>query len=107
MENPATAGFWLSPQQRHIWALQQKGYANRGRCLVLIEGAVSADDMELCLRRLVARHEILRTVYRHQAGMKFLTASIPWYGNRYRRFSNAKTFPATCISATVPRFRMR
>src|ERR1035438_779665 len=71
MENPATAGFWLSPQQRHIWALQQKGYAYRGSFLVLIEGAVCADDMERCLRRLVARHEILRTVYRHQAGMKF------------------------------------
>jgi Condensation domain len=71
MENPATAGFWLSPQQRHIWALQQKGYAYRGSCFVLIEGAVCADDMERCLRLLVARHEILRTVYLHQAGMKF------------------------------------
>src|SRR5271169_870321 len=71
MENPATAGFWLSPQQRHVWAQQQEGCAFRASCLVLIDGEVSADDMLLSLRRLVARHEILRTVYRRQAGMKF------------------------------------
>src|SRR5271170_3839597 len=71
MENPATAGFWLSPQQRHVWSLQQQGYALRTSCLVLIEGAVSPDDMERFLKQSVARHEILRTVYRRQAGMKF------------------------------------
>ena len=25
MENPGTAGFWLSPQQKRIWTLQQEG----------------------------------------------------------------------------------
>jgi hypothetical protein len=23
MDNPAAAGFWLSPQQKHVWSLQQ------------------------------------------------------------------------------------
>jgi len=46
MENPAIAGFWLSPQQRHAWTLQQDGSAYRSCCLVLIEGALTGDSLE-------------------------------------------------------------
>ena len=71
MENPAIAGFWLSPQQRHAWTLQQDGSAYRSCCLVLIEGALTADSLRRSLLQLVARNEILRTIYRRQPGMTF------------------------------------
>ncbi|HEY4932224.1 MAG TPA: amino acid adenylation domain-containing protein [Terriglobales bacterium] len=71
MENPATTGFWLSPQQRRVWEQQQDGVASRSVCLVMIEGSPSVEALDRGLRQLVARHEILRTVYRRQPGMKF------------------------------------
>jgi amino acid adenylation domain-containing protein len=71
MHNSGAAGFWLSPQQKRIWTLQQEGSAYRSVCLALIEGALPVGKLELALRRLVARHEILRTVYVRQPGMKF------------------------------------
>src|SRR5664279_1475227 len=64
MENPGTAGFWLSPQQKHVWTLQQEGRAYGTSCLVLVEGDLSVDNLGCALHQLVARHEILRTVYR-------------------------------------------
>ena len=71
MENPATAGFWLSPQQKHVWSLQGDGRAYRSVCLVLIEGAGSLGDVTSAIEQLVARHEILRTIYVHQPGMTY------------------------------------
>jgi len=71
MESPSTAGFWLSPQQKQVWTLQQDGGAYRSTCLVSIEGSLSVDQVMRALRHLVARHEILRTIYRRQPGMKF------------------------------------
>src|SRR5271165_6869524 len=71
MECPGTAGFWLSPQQKHVWTLQQEGRAFGTTCLVLVDGALSVENLRRALHQLVGRHEILRTVYRRQAGMKF------------------------------------
>jgi len=71
MENPGTAGFWLSPQQKQVWTLQQKGCAYRSTCLVLIEGTLPVDHLGRALHHLIARHEILRTIYLRQPGMKF------------------------------------
>jgi len=71
MHNPGAAGFWLSPQQKRIWTLQQEGSAYRSVCLALIEDALPVEKLERALRRLVARHEILRTAYVRQPGMKF------------------------------------
>ncbi len=71
MENPAIAGFWLSPQQRRVWTLQKEAGAYRSVCLVSIEGPLSIETLTRALTQLVARHEILRTVYRRQPGMTF------------------------------------
>ncbi len=68
---PATEGFWLSPQQRRIWTLQQGGGSYRTACIVLVQGLLSVDDLSRALRQLVTRHEILRTLYRRQPGMVF------------------------------------
>lgn len=71
MENPANAGFWLSPQQRNICSLQQGSGVCRSVALVSIEGRVSVDGLRRSLNQVVLRHEILRTIYRRQPGMTF------------------------------------
>src|SRR5215469_16369617 len=71
MENPATAGFWLSPQQKCVWSLQTAGRAYASACLIFFEEIESPDTLTMAVERLVARHEILRTVYVHQPGMTY------------------------------------
>ncbi len=71
MEDPASAGFWLSPQQRRVWGLQHDSCAHCATCMVLVEGTLSLASLESTLQQLAARHEILRTDYRHQPGMTF------------------------------------
>jgi len=71
MPEPAT-GFWLSPQQKLAWSHQSESSAAalRSACLVAIEGPVRPDALHQAVRGLVSRHEILRTVFRRQVGMK-------------------------------------
>ena len=72
MEKQSTAGFWLSPQQKYVWSLQQQGvempYRSTG--LVSINGPLQPDKLRLALRDVVSRHEMLRTVFQRQPGMK-------------------------------------
>jgi amino acid adenylation domain-containing protein len=63
-------GYRLSPQQRHLWALQQAGGSNpyRAQCAVLVEGDVRGDAIRAAVARVAARHEILRTAFRRPPG---------------------------------------
>ena len=56
-------GFRLSPQQRHLWALQQDDHTAfyRARCAVLIEGPLDLEIFEAAVQNIFARHEIFRT----------------------------------------------
>ena len=65
-------GFWLSPQQKFIWTLEQEvlRVPSRAVCLVFLDGSFEQDRLRNSLRELVRRHEILRTVFRRQTGMK-------------------------------------
>ncbi len=71
METPTTAGYFLAPQQAYVWLLQQQT-GNQLSCQIaaLIEGALETSRLRSALAELVARHEMLRTVFRRQAGMK-------------------------------------
>ena len=71
MGTPVKAGFWLSPQQKHVWALQQEGGTLRSVCWLQLDRSISESALLDALRYLVGRHEILRTVYVRQPGMKF------------------------------------
>ena len=71
MEDPATSGFWLSPQQKHVWTLQESRGARRSVCLNVVEGLESVATIPLAIEHVLARHEILRTVYVRQPGMMF------------------------------------
>src|SRR6266536_6208307 len=65
-------GFWLSPQQKFTWTIEQEvlRLSSRAVCLVALHGSLDVDRLRDSLRELVRRHEILRTVFRRQTGMK-------------------------------------
>ena len=63
-------GFQLSPQQKRVWLLQPGGRAFRAQLAVELEGELRADWLDNSLRRIVGRHETLRTSFRRQLGMK-------------------------------------
>jgi amino acid adenylation domain-containing protein len=58
-------GFRLSPQQRHVWSLQQAGHlpSYRVGCAVRVDGPFELKVFEAALRDVVERHEIFRTTF--------------------------------------------
>ena len=64
-------GSRLSPQQRHLWLLQQAGdeLPYRAQCAVLIEGRLNLQVLRAVLRDVSDRYEILRTIFRRPQGM--------------------------------------
>lgn len=63
-------GFRLSPQQRRLWTWQQDGHAARAQCALQIEGDLRVEVLREAVRRLVRRHEILRTAFQRPPGIK-------------------------------------
>ncbi|MEA2173125.1 MAG: hypothetical protein QOD00_717, partial [Blastocatellia bacterium] len=65
-------GYRLSPQQKRLWGLQQDDgqMAYRARCAVLIEGQLDVRTFEDAVHEVVMQHEILRTSFLRQPGMK-------------------------------------
>ena len=63
-------GFRLSPQQKRLWLLQQGNAAYRAQCAVMIEGRLDIEFLDSALRRIIDRHEILRTTFQRQPGIR-------------------------------------
>lgn len=63
-------GFRLSPQQKHLWLLQQDSLAYRASCAIQIEGNLNVEALKSALKQIVERHEILRTTFQRQPGIK-------------------------------------
>ncbi|HEY0796203.1 MAG TPA: amino acid adenylation domain-containing protein [Acidisarcina sp.] len=64
-------GYFLSPQQSHLWLLQQASQKTFvAQIAVLLQGTLDLLKLREAFRASVARHEILRTIFRRQAGMK-------------------------------------
>lgn len=64
-------GFSLSPQQRRLYTLGARpdGTPYRADCAILIGGALDAAALGAALRKVVGRHEILRTEFRRLPAM--------------------------------------
>ena len=64
-------GFRLSPQQKHLWLLQQNGYepAYRVHGSILIEGNINPDALKAALETVVHRYEILNTTFHQVPGL--------------------------------------
>src|ERR1051326_6956220 len=72
-EQATVSGYRLSPQQEHVWRLQQEaaeGVRYETQCELLLEGEVEAGRLERAIREVVQEHEILRTKYRRLPEMK-------------------------------------
>ncbi len=65
-----TAAFWLSPQQKHICSLRSDASAYRVACWVELTGRIEHHAMRRAVREVTSQHDILRTVFRRQPGMK-------------------------------------
>ena len=71
MEKQATAGFWVSPQQERVWLLQESApLAYRSLYSLHLDGELNCDALKQAVQEAVARHEILRTVFHHQSGVR-------------------------------------
>jgi hypothetical protein len=62
-------GFPLAPQQRRVWRLRQDGSVFVCQCAFEVEGELDPSALERAARRVMARHEILRTRYACLPGM--------------------------------------
>ncbi len=71
MQTNVIEGFRLSPQQRHLWELQQADSDElpyRTQCSVLIEGSFKRQVLRAAVREVCKRYEILRTTFRCPPG---------------------------------------
>jgi|GEM_PF-3021239 len=73
MSNESIVGYRLSPQQRHLWSLQQLHSSRpfRAHCTILIEGNLDPKVLSDACNYLVNRHEILRTTFHQLDDMSF------------------------------------
>ena len=71
MQEQSLEGYRLSPQQRHLWLLQQEGYSSAYStvCLVRVTGPLNLASWESAVGSVVQRQEILRTRFRLLPGM--------------------------------------
>src|SRR5450755_4558714 len=72
MHEQSDTGYWLSPQQKQLCAIRTDPSQSSGRavCLVSIGGPLRVGTLRQGIRDLIARHEILRTVFKRPVGMK-------------------------------------
>jgi len=66
----STAAFKLSSQQERAWRQHEAGVSAFAQCVIAIDGDVNVDRLKSTLRQLIAKYEILRTVFRRQTGVK-------------------------------------
>ena len=64
------AGFRLSTQQERLYSQQEGASPYWAECELLVEGPLDLAKLEEAVRKVVTRHEILRTVFPRQAGLK-------------------------------------
>src|SRR5262245_29052941 len=66
MQAEIIEGYRLSPQQEHLWLIQQPDTAPfLAQCVVGLEGNLDRQILQQALSQVVQRHEILRTAFRY------------------------------------------
>ena len=72
MTSQDKAGFQLSPQQKRLWLLWQAGEGGpfAAQSALEIEGNLDVQLLKNSIQRVVNRHEILRTTFLRQPGIK-------------------------------------
>ena len=72
MHEEIIEGVRLSPQQKHLWSLQQtdRNESYRACCAILLEGHLRREVLNSALQNVVDRFEVLRTVFQRLPGMR-------------------------------------
>ena len=70
MADTKIVGFKLSLQQERMWLQQASLPAFTALCTVRIDGPLDPSRLRNALQKVLDRHEILRTVFHQQAGVK-------------------------------------
>jgi amino acid adenylation domain-containing protein len=70
MQQEAAMSFRLSPQQEQLWTAKPEGPTGCSRGAILLEGPLESVRLHKALGRVVERHEILRTTFRRQSGIR-------------------------------------
>src|SRR6476659_1164271 len=70
MQDEKAISYRLSPQQELVWAMRPDGPTDAGQLIVELEGPVDIDRLRNAFSLLADRHEILRSTYARQPGMK-------------------------------------
>ncbi|MEP6932459.1 MAG: amino acid adenylation domain-containing protein [Nitrospirota bacterium] len=63
-------GFRLSPQQKRLWGFQQHGAVSYAQAVIRLDGVIDDSRLRTALRKVVARHQSLRTNFYREAGVK-------------------------------------
>jgi len=84
MVTQTVAGYRLSPQQKHLWLLQENNSNYQATCTIKITGKVEANLLKSAIEKIVERHEIFKTTFQRRPGIKMPlqvisdTAKISW-----------------------------
>jgi amino acid adenylation domain-containing protein len=70
MPEEAANIFRLSPQQEEQWRREPAGPSGRTQAVVRLDGRLDSTALSTALRRVVERHESLRTTFAYQAGVR-------------------------------------
>jgi amino acid adenylation domain-containing protein len=70
MQDQAVQGFRLSPQQKRVWLLQRGGSSYCAQVALALAGRLDRVGLERALRSVIARHQILQTVFRRRPGIR-------------------------------------
>jgi amino acid adenylation domain-containing protein len=104
MAEPAQK-FRLSPQQKRLWQLQQAAPVYRADCLIEIAGELDAGKLKGALERVVARHEILRTIFERPPGLRVPVQVI--HGEGTASWREVSLTDSADLPAEVERLRER
>ncbi|MBD2044454.1 amino acid adenylation domain-containing protein [Coleofasciculus sp. FACHB-64] len=63
-------GFRLSLQQKYLWLLQQDSATYCAQCAILIKGNLKTRALKEAVQQIINRHEILRTIFHREPGIK-------------------------------------
>ena len=70
MTEQITDSFEVSPQQEQLWLAQPDGPSGRLQATFALDGALQANAVAAALQRATLRHEILRTTFVRQPGIR-------------------------------------
>jgi amino acid adenylation domain-containing protein/thioester reductase-like protein len=104
MQAAIMEGFRLSPQQEHLWLLQQLDNKSvyYSDCLISITGKIQIDKLELALETVVNCNEILRTYFRCLPGMTIPVQVITNSQLNLEKIYNLSDFTAEEQEAKIP-----